>query len=98
MTLGRGRFGPLNIALLLAAIAGLGLFVRAETNAAAPLIRLAMLRDRVLRAGLFTSALVATVMMATLVVGPFYLARALGLGAASVGLAMTAGPLVVALA
>jgi MFS family permease len=56
-----------------------------------------MLRDRVLRAGLATSALVATVMMATLVVGPFYLSLALGLGAASVGIAMSVGPLVVAL-
>jgi EmrB/QacA subfamily drug resistance transporter len=97
MTFGRGRLGPLNIALLLVAVAGLGLFVRAESNAAAPLIRLAMLRDRVLRSGLTASALVATVMMATLVIGPFYLARALGLGAALVGLVMSAGPLVVAL-
>lgn len=97
MTLGRGRLGPLNIALLVAAIAGLGLFVRTEAHAAAPLIRLAMLRDRALRGGLTTSTLVSTVMMATLVVGPFYLSRALGLGAALVGLAMSTGPLVVAL-
>ena len=98
MTLGRGRFGPLNVALLLAAVAGLGLFVFSQAKAAAPLVRLAMLRDPVLRAGLAASALVATVMMATLVVGPFYLSRALELGAAPVGLAMSAGPLVVALA
>ncbi|MDQ3905671.1 MAG: MFS transporter, partial [Actinomycetota bacterium] len=97
MTIGRGRFGPFDIALLLAAIAGLGLFVLAEANAASPLIRLAMLRDPVLRAGLAMSALVSTVMMATLVVGPFYLARALGLGAAGVGLVMSVGPVVVAL-
>ncbi len=43
------------------------------------------------------SALVSTVMMATLVVGPFYLARALGLGAALVGILLSVGPLVVAL-
>jgi MFS family permease len=36
-------------------------------------------------------------MMATLVVGPFYLSRALGLDAALVGLALSAGPLVAAL-
>jgi MFS family permease len=35
--------------------------------------------------------------MATLVVGPFYLSRAIGLGAAGVGLALSVGPLVVAL-
>ncbi|MDL2337480.1 MAG: MFS transporter, partial [Pseudomonadota bacterium] len=43
------------------------------------------------------SALVSTVMMATLVVGPFYLARALGLEAATVGLVLSVGPLVAAL-
>ena len=43
------------------------------------------------------NALVSTVMMATLVVGPFYLARALGLDAALVGLVMSIGPLVSAL-
>jgi MFS family permease len=36
-------------------------------------------------------------MMATLVVGPFYLSRALGLDAALVGLVLSVGPLVVAL-
>ena len=52
------------------------------------------LRDAALRTGLATSALVSTVMMATLVIGPFYLARTLGLPAALVGLAMSVGPLV----
>jgi MFS family permease len=56
-----------------------------------------MFRDRVLSANLVTSALVATVMMATLVVGPFYLAGALGLDPATVGLVVSVGPLVVAL-
>jgi EmrB/QacA subfamily drug resistance transporter len=97
MTMGRGRFGLLNAALLLGAALGIGLFVRAERTAASPLIRLAMLRDRVLRAGLTTSALVSTVIMATLVVGPFYLSRALGLDAARVGLVLSVGPLVAAL-
>ena len=73
MTMGRGSFGPLNMALLLAAVVGVGLFVLAEARAASPLIRLAMFRDPVLSASLAMSALVSTVMMATLVVGPFYL-------------------------
>jgi EmrB/QacA subfamily drug resistance transporter len=97
MTIGRGSFGALNIALLLAAVLGLGLFVRAEARAASPLIRLAMFRDPVLSASLAMSALVSTVLMATLVVGPFYLAGALGLDAALVGLVLSVGPLVVAL-
>jgi MFS family permease len=97
MTIGRGSFGPLNVALLLAAVLGAGLFWRAEARAASPLIRLAMLRDPVLSASLAMSALVSTVLMATLVVGPFYLSRALGLDAAHVGLVLSVGPLVVAL-
>jgi MFS family permease len=56
-----------------------------------------MFRDPVLSASLATSALVSTVLMATLVVGPFYLSRALGLDAALVGLVLSVGPLVVAL-
>ena len=98
MTLGRGHFGPLNMALLLAACLGAGLFVRAEANATSPLIRLTMFRDPVLSANLAMSALVSTVMMATLVVGPFYLARALGLDTAQVGLALSVGPFAAALA
>ena len=78
MTLGRGHFGLLNIGLLLAAGFGVGLFVFVEMRVASPLIRLAMFRDPVLSASLAMSMLVATVMMATLVVGPFYLAQGWG--------------------
>ncbi|MEP6914457.1 MAG: MFS transporter [Acidobacteriota bacterium] len=92
MTVGRGSFGPPNLALLLAAVVGAGLFVVAEARAASPLIRLVMFWNPVLSASLAMSALVSTVMMATLVVGPFYLSRALGLDPALVGLVMSAGP------
>jgi EmrB/QacA subfamily drug resistance transporter len=97
MTIGRGSFGRLNIALLFATALGVGLFVRAEARAASPLIRLTMFRDPVLSASLAMSALVSTVMMATLVVGPFYLDRALGLDTALVGIVMSAGPVIAAL-
>jgi MFS family permease len=81
----------------LAAVFGVALFVRAEANASSPLIRLAMFRNPVLSASLAMSTLVSTVMMSTLVVGPFYLSRALGLEAALVGLVLSVGPLVAAL-
>lgn len=97
MTWGSGHFGALNIALLAAALLGAALFLRAQARAASPLVRLAMFRDPVLGASLVTSMLVMTVMMATLVVGPFYLSRALGLGMSAVGLAVSVGPLVAAL-
>jgi EmrB/QacA subfamily drug resistance transporter len=98
MTSGRGGFGPLNAALLGAAVAGAGLFVLVEKQAASPLIRLRLLRDPVLGTGFAMSALVTTVVMATLVVGPFYLSGALLLDAARVGLVMSCGPIVAALA
>ncbi|MCE9651045.1 MAG: MFS transporter [Parvibaculum sp.] len=97
MTMGRGSFGPLNAALLSAAVLCGGFFLRVEAKAASPLIQLTMFRDPALSASLAASALVSTVMMATLVVGPFYLSLALGLGAALVGTVMSAGPLVAAL-
>ncbi len=97
MTMGHGSFGPFNVALLLAAVVGACLFVFAEARAASPLIRLPMLRDPVLSASLAMNVLVSTVMMTTLVVGPFYLSRALGLDAALVGIVMSIGPVVSAL-
>jgi EmrB/QacA subfamily drug resistance transporter len=98
MTLGRGRFGVLNIALLLVALVGTGSFLLLESRTQSPLVRPDLFRNRVVGAGFAMSSLVTTVAMTTLVVGPFYLARALNLGAAGVGLVMTAGPLVAALA
>ncbi|MFD9307165.1 MFS transporter [Streptomyces sp. NPDC060048] len=97
MTVGRGGSGVLNAALLAGAALGVALFVRAQSRAASPLIRPATFRDPALSASLVMSTLVSTVMMATLVVGPFYLSRALGLGEALVGLVLSAGPLVAAL-
>ncbi len=97
MTIGRGSFGPLNMALLLAAAVGVGLFLLAEARAASPLIPLAMFRNPLLSAGFAMSTLVTTVVMATLVVGPFYLSGALSLDAARVGLVMSSGPIAAAL-
>lgn len=57
----------------------------------------ALLKDSSLRTGLAMSALVAAVIMATFVVGPFYLSRGLGLDPASMGLAMAVGPCVAAI-
>jgi EmrB/QacA subfamily drug resistance transporter len=97
MTVGRGAFGPLNIALLAAAGFGIGLFAWIEARAASPLIRLGMFREPGLAASLAMAALVSTVMMATFVVGPFHLAHGLGLDAALVGAGLSIGPLVSAL-
>jgi MFS family permease len=97
VTVGGGHFGALNIALLTAAAIAAGLFALAQTRTRSPLIRPAMFRSHRLSAGLVTSTLVSTVLMTTLVVGPFYLTGALNLDAASVGLVMSIGPVVAAL-
>jgi MFS family permease len=97
MTLGHGRFGALNGTLLLAGGAGLALFVAIEARSTAPLVRVRMLLERGLFTRLGTSGVVSTVMMATLVVGPFYLAGALRLEAEMLGLALAVGPSVAAL-
>ncbi len=94
MTMGRGSFGTLNVALLSVAAVGLALFLLVEARVTSPLIRPVMLRDPALSRGLSTNALVSTVMMATLVVGPFYLSRGLGLDAAMVGLVLSVGPVI----
>ncbi|MER9105253.1 MFS transporter [Mesorhizobium sp. M0848] len=94
MTFGRGNFGALNISLLIAAGIGVFLFAAAQARVKNPLIQLASFRDLQLSASLAMSLVVATVMMATLVVAPFYLSRGLGLDAAMVGLALSTGPLV----
>ncbi|WP_339541070.1 MFS transporter [Pseudomonas sp. RA_5y_Pfl1_P24] len=54
------------------------------------------LQDASLCAGLAMSALVAAVIMATFVVGPFYLSRGLGLAPEWMGLAMAVGPCIAA--
>lgn len=97
MTLERGGFGPLPLCLLLAAATGTVLFLFVESRVAAPLIRLELVRDRILTTSLAAGALVSTVMMSTLVVGPFYLSRALALPPALVGILLSVGPSVVAL-
>ncbi|MFN8110751.1 MAG: MFS transporter [Thermoleophilia bacterium] len=95
LTIGKGVVGA---GLAAAAVGGGGLLVVVERRAAVPLVSAETLRDPIQRAGLLTAGLVSTVMMATLVVGPFYLSRALGLAPVLVGAVMSVGPAVVAVA
>ena len=98
MTLGKGSFGLLNFGLLAIAAIGVILFAIAELKVETPLVRPAAFRDPVLSASLAMSLIVATVVMSQLVVAPFYLSRALGLDAASVGVVLSSAPLVATLA
>ena len=96
MTIEKGAAGPLSAGMLAAAAVLGAVFVLVERRAPSPLVRLEMFRDPILAAGLGTSLLVSSVVMSTLVVGPFYLAHALALSPAQVGLAMSAGPVMAA--
>jgi MFS family permease len=95
VTLDAGRVEAGALALLGIALTAAVVFALVETRASAPLIRAAVLRRPGVLPGLITSGLVSTVVMATLVVGPFHLTRALGLDPARVGLVMSVGPAVV---
>ncbi|MBH2549647.1 MFS transporter [Serratia marcescens] len=57
MTLGRGNFGALNLALMLGALLAGALFIGVERRAASPLLAPAMFRHPALTAGLAASAL-----------------------------------------
>ena len=96
-TLGLAASGLASAGLVAISVIALALFVAVERRAERPLVDLASLRNRVLAGGLVAMGLVSTVMMATLVVGPFYLTGVLGLGPAQTGLAMSVGPVVAAL-
>lgn len=97
MTVGRGRWGAINIELLVAALIGAAAFVVAETRATSPLVSIGLCTDRALCIGLAANGAVATVVMATMIVGPFYLSRGLALGPAAVGMVLSSGPAAAAL-
>lgn len=80
-------------ALLLAgATAMVALFAVRESRAAHPVLPLSLLKVRAVSLGAVLNLIVGTVMMSTLVVGPFFLAGALHLPPAAIGATMAAGP------
>lgn len=87
-----GAPGSLTVATLVVAAVLLGGFLVAERSAENPVLPRAALRHRVIAAGMVMNILVATVMMATLVVGPYALHDGLGLALPLVGLVMAVGP------
>lgn len=98
MTLPAGTDALARLAMLASAMLLAGLFVLVELRAPEPLLRLGLFREAGIGAGVLMGALVNVVAMATLVVGPFHLAHALGFAPAAVGLVMALGPAVAALA
>ncbi len=93
----QGFDAPLVLQLGLGALVGLALFLAVQVKARAPLLKLSMFGNVLLSTSMFMSVLVYAVMMATLVLGPFFLSKALGLDTRMVGLVMTVGPLAAAI-
>lgn len=89
--------GVWTLPLLALSFAGGLLFWQIETRSPAPLLSPSLLRDGQVVRRLGTSAGIAVVMMGTLIIGPFYLSEALGLGPAAAGLVMSVGPAISAL-
>lgn len=105
-----GAFGWRGVFLVMALLGGVAAALamawlpRVRASVAAPsalrehLLALASpFRDAALRSILGANLIVSAVLMATLVVGPFYLSKGLGLGAAAVGAVMSLGPIAAAL-
>ncbi|EPX83408.1 putative transport protein [Salipiger mucosus DSM 16094] len=89
---------PVSPAVLMAgALFAAAIFVAVETRVSTPLVPMTVLMDRMTAAGFAMNILVGTIMMATLVVGPFFLTFPLGLDEAIVGLVLAIGPVVAAL-
>ncbi|MEY8828250.1 MFS transporter [Sedimentitalea sp. XS_ASV28] len=82
------------VVLALATVIATALFVVVETRVIMPLVPMTVLLDRVAGSGFAMNILVGTVMMATLVIGPFFLTFSLGLDEAVVGLVLAVGPVV----
>lgn len=89
--------GALALGWWAGALLGSALFVRRERRARSPLLPLALLADSRLKGGLLASVLVASVMVLTLLIGPFYLHGVFELDMATVGLMISGGPLLAAL-
>jgi len=91
------RGSPLGVWPGIGALVAMVLFVRADSGARRPLLPLALLGASRRRGGIIASALVASVMVATLLIGPFYLHGAFALDMGTVGLMISMGPLLAAL-
>jgi MFS family permease len=89
--------GTLALGLWAGALLVTALFIRRERLDPSPLLPLVLLAEPRLRGGLLASALVASVMVVTLLIGPFYLRGVFDLDMATVGLMISGGPLLAAL-
>ncbi len=93
-TLGETSFSTQNLLLLAGSIIAVLFFINSQKQTKNPLVSFVLFQNKNLSISLFINFLIATVMMSTLIVGPFYLSNALNFQEDSVGLILSVGPLV----
>jgi MFS family permease len=92
MTISDKPFDNTSCAIIVTTVVATGIFILIEMRTEFPLLKLSAFRNLVLSCSLVMNGIVATVMMATLIIGPFFLSISLGLVPVMVGLAMSVGP------
>ncbi|MGO2304308.1 MAG: MFS transporter [Providencia sp.] len=90
------NWGSYSFLLIALSVMSVISFVIVEKRIAHPVISIELLKQPILFIGVILSLLVATVMMTTLIVGPFYLLYKLVLSPWQMGLVMSCGPIVAA--
>ncbi|CAG5015915.1 Riboflavin transporter RibZ [Dyadobacter sp. CECT 9275] len=94
MTISQKRFTIYTPVLLLLSVFAGWAFFAIQRRSVNPLMDISLTNNKALMSSLFGNFLISSIMMTTLIVGPFFLSFGLGLREATVGLLMTAGPLV----
>ncbi len=94
MTISKNHINIYTIILFGFSMISVRLFFTVQKRGENPLIDIVILKNKALVSSLFSNFVVASVMMTTLIVGPFFLSLGLGLNEARVGLLMTAGPVI----
>ena len=97
MTLNPNQLGPLNMGLFGMAILGIVLFFQIEKTQSSPLIPPQLVQQKAITIGFINCAITASVVMTSLILGPYYLSISLGLSEFQFGLVMSSGPIMVAL-
>lgn len=85
-----------SVVLLLVSLSCFVFFILIERHIAFPIISISLLKQPSLFVGAILSLLVSSVMMTTLIVGPFYLLHKLALSPWHVGLVLSFGPVIAA--
>lgn len=87
-----GHFTETNWTLLAVALISIFSFIKVEKESQNPLLRLDLF-NQTLSSNLSMNIIVSTIMMSTLIVGPFYLSKGLELTPVMIGVVMSVGPL-----